>query len=431
VHERDLTVTCEGSEFVQPPFAAAAPEWRLPQLRQHGLVGAVKAAFLVQGANGFAMRGCAFDNVQAAIVAGTDGVQLRDLKIKRSPGHGIIVAPGNRDVAVMTSEVLGSYGSGVVVMTDNDNVVVKDSTINGGVGASNYHAGILVTDRRIYREIGTTDFLLSDWHFPPVDGIPNRSSPTNVFIISNTISNMLSSGIYLDGAYRTYVRGNHISGNSKEGICLDSGTTAAVIYANDIVGNGRRWGEPDYILERDFVLPFGRMEDGTATAKVPGISTDNAMYNVIMANNISGNYGSGIKMVRTSFFNLVGNNVISDNNLGRNDVHFFFGIEVGGAGSDATDKSAVDLDFLPSAGNIIFGNMIVGRHYAGIQFCHECQDNDVFDNVILRPERWAIEQTKLGLKNYFLNNFSPARSRNGPLNGSDGRVLIGGDIVND
>jgi hypothetical protein len=91
----------------------------------------------------------------------------------------------------------------------------------------------------------------------------------------------------------------------------------------------------------------------------------------------------------------------------------------------------MDLDFLPSAGNIIFGNMIVGRHYAGIQFCPECQDNDVFDNVILRPERWAIEQTKPGLKNHFLNNFSPARSRNGPLNGSDGRVLIGGEIVND
>jgi parallel beta-helix repeat protein len=431
LRQRDVTITCEASELVQPPFAATAPAWRPTPLHQSGLIGAVKAAFLVEEADGFVLRGCAFDNVQAAIIGNTSGAQLLNLRIERSPGYGVIMAPGNRDVAVLTSEIVGGYGAGILVMTGNDEVVIKDNTISDGIGASNYHAGILVTDRRVYREIGTTDFLLNDWHFPPIDVIPNRSSPTNVFILSNTISGMLSSGIYLDGAYGTYVRGNYVAGNSKEGICLDNGTTGAVVYGNDIVANGRRWGSQDYVLERDFVLRFGRMEDGTATAKVPGISMDNAMYNVIMANNVSGNYGSGIKMVRTSFFNLVGNNIISDNNKGRNEVHFFFGIEVGGAASDISADAVMDHDFLPSGGNILFGNMIVGQHYAGIQFCDACQDNDVFDNIIIRPERWAIEQTKPGLKNYFTNNFSPARSRNGPLNGSNGRVLIGGDIVND
>ena len=431
VRGRRLTIICAGTTLVAPPDPAPVPAWRPPELRAQGLVGAVRAAFLVDGAEDFVLRGCAFDGLQAAILRDTRGAALRDLAVRRSPGAGVILGPGNRDVAVLASEVTDGYGPGVMVMTGNRSILLQDLTIRGGTGTSNYHAGILVTDRRIYREIGTTDFLLADWHFPPVDPIQERSSPTEVFLVSNTITGMRSSGIYLDGAYGAVVRGNQIAGNSKEGICLDNGTTASAVVANEILGNGQRWGQDDHVLEREAVLRFGRMADGTPTAKVPGISLDNAIYNIVMANDVAGNYGSGIKLVRTAFFNLIGDNVIVDNNRGANDVHFFFGIELGGAVADAPADGPQELDFLPSQGNVVFGNTILGPHHAGIQFCPGCEDNDVFDNMIVRPERWGIEETRPDMANHFLNNFSLAPTRNARPNGPDGRVLIGGNIVHD
>lgn len=430
VNGRNIEIRCDGAELAaasdaEPLLSRPAP------LQTKGVVGSVRVAFDIARSEDVALAGCRFRNIQAIAVSNSLGIRLSELEVDEAPGYSILVAPGNRDVRVADSVITRSYASGVVVMEGNDGILLDGNRILDGLGPSNFHAGILVTDRRLYKRIGTTDFLLEDWFFNRTDRIENRRSPRNVLLIGNRVEKNLSSGIYLDGAIGVYVRNNYLGGNSKEGICLDNGTTSSVVTANDIVGNGRRWGKEDYVLERDFVLRWGRMEDGTSTAKVPGISIDNAVYNLVMGNNVSGNFGSGIKIVRTGFYNVIGRNIISNNNLGANKAHFFFGIELGGAVSDTPPDPAAELDFLPSRGNVIFQNVITGPHYAGIQFCPDCDDNDVFDNVILRPRVWAVEQTRPGTKNHFTNNFSPAKSRNAALNGSLGRVLIGGEGIQD
>jgi hypothetical protein len=177
-----------------------------------------------------------------------------------------------------------------------------------------------------------------------------------------------------------------ILGNAKEGLCLDNGATANVVASNTIQQNGNRWGQSDAALSLDFVL--GRLPDVTAAAKLPGISIDNGIYSVVYRNNISHNSGGGVKMVRTGFFNIIGLNVIENDNDGASIYYRFFGIELGAALGDAPSE---ELDFAPSRGNVIFSSLIRGSHGAGVFTEGGSDENDIFDNVIMDASDFAIE----------------------------------------
>jgi hypothetical protein len=154
------------------------------------------------------------------------------------------------------------------------------------------------------------------------------------------------------------------------------------------------------------------MEDGTATAKVPAISLDNAVGNVIQHNTIAGNYGSGVKMVRASFLNSIAFNSILDNNQGTNHLHHFFGVEAGAAVLDVGDPNEFqELDCSPSSSNVVHANIIKGNHYAGLFLAHGTEQNHVFDNIILDPAVWSMESVDYPSTNVSLNNigFKPSK----------------------
>ena len=152
--------------------------------------------------------------------------------------------------------------------------------------------------------------------------------------------------------------------------------------------NGQRSRQTDDDLQLDFVLDFGRMEDGTAISKLPGISLDNTAYNILEDNMIINNYGGGIKMVRTTVRTVILKNVIRDNNKGQNDIYHFFGIEIGAAPSGIENSV---MDFTPSYENIVCRNIITGDHYSGVFIAEECYVNDVFDNVIMDSQAFGVE----------------------------------------
>jgi hypothetical protein len=202
------------------------------------------------------------------------------------------------------------------------------------------------------------------------------------------------------------VFGNYIAGNAKEGICLDNGSTANVVASNIFQHNGKRWGQTDRVLDLDFSLL--RLPDGTAASKLPGVSLDNAMYNVVYGNNISHNYGGGIKTVRTSFFNVFAQNIIESNNDGVNDWFRFFGVFLGAIYADAP---APDLDFTASRGNMFLSNTIRGSHSSGFYIQLGCEQNQIFDNVIKDVEVFAFESV-LTMDNLFRDNLTDKGSQN-------------------
>ena len=145
----------------------------------------------------------------------------------------------------------------------------------------------------------------------------------------------------------------------------------------------------DEDLEADFVTAFGRLSDGSSPAKLPGISIDNSAYNTIVNNNVTQNYGSGVKMVRSAYRNIIMENSVSDNNKGKSDDFHFFGIEIGH--ESTPDEPVKGLDFTASYENIVCRNIVTGSNYAGVFLAVESYCNDVFDNTILGSEWYAIE----------------------------------------
>jgi len=117
---------------------------------------------------------------------------------------------------------------------------------------------------------------------------------------------------------------------------------------------------------------------------------DNSLHNVVFANNISHNFGGGVKMVRTSFFNVIGLNDIESDDEGSSIYFRFFGIELGSAGADAP---SVELDFAPSRGNVIFSNLIRGRNSSGVFIEGGSDQNDIFDNIIREATDYALESS--------------------------------------
>ena len=212
--------------------------------------------------------------------------------------------------------------------------------------------------------------------------------PHDLIILDNTVSLNQSGGIYFDGAYNTYAIRNTVEDNEKEGTCLDFGTFGCFLYKNTYSGNGNRNHQNDTTLLMDEVLDDGRLLDGSAKAKLPGISLDNAAFNIIDENVVADNAGTGIKMVRASLYNILTNNEVRDNNNGTNSTHHFFGIELGGEKDASMDLL---MNFGPDYGNLVLGNTVSGAHYSGIFIGEGGADNQILSNEISGVSNYSIE----------------------------------------
>ena len=292
-------------------------------------------------------------------------VTLMDARFHGLREGGVAISAAHSTV-IGRSRFAGLRGAAVLLHGTTERAVVLGNEMVANLGASNWHAGIVVTDRQAAVATDPASLLQADRYWAHEQPIRERlQAPRRNVIAQNRVAANASSGVYIDGAVENVIVDNIIEGNSKEGVCLDYGATANVLASNAIRQNGKRWGKSDDELKLDFVGGHGRLPDGTPPAKTPGISLDNALYNIVYANHVDRNFGGGVKMVRAAWSNLIGLNTVTDNNDGASDRFHFFGIELGAATADAPSS---ELDFAPSRGNIVFGNSVRGSHYAGLFF---------------------------------------------------------------
>ena len=149
------------------------------------------------------------------------------------------------------------------------------------------------------------------------------------------------------------------------------------------------------------------MEDGSSKAKLPGISLDNAVYNILEQNTVTQNGGSGIKMVRASVGNLISDNSVADNNTGENERYHFFGIELGG---ERYTEEKWNMDFGSDYGNIVSDNRISGAHYAALFLAEGAEDNVIYGNISAGETHWMMESIAMG-KNALDTNAGEKPSR--------------------
>ena len=352
---------------------------------------------------------------------------IRENRLKALSKKPLVLMGECTGIVVADNEVEGNQHGGIYLNGDISNSLIEGNRITGNFGTSNWMAGIVLTAIRISDKSDPYAGFRTDLHFPEEERLDEMlSAPHRVIVRNNTVSGNNSSGIYCDGAYLVYITENQITGNDKEGLCLDYGTIGAYIACNDIRSNGNRARQTDQDLKNDFVLDAGRLEDGSSCSKLPGISIDNSACNIIYDNRVEGNYGSGVKMVRTGVRNIISTNIIHDNNRGAGDTFHFFGIELGFA---AADVEAVNLDFVSDYENIICRNLITGAHYAGIFLAEETYINDFFDNVILDASCWSMESLSQRY-NSTVNNLSQLPSRGISLSAASGPAIVLPQIVN-
>lgn len=319
----------------------------------------------------------------ALYIIRTNNFSIKGCTFSKSTYKGLVVMGTCTNFVMLDNNVTYNGNGGVFLNGNISNGIIKNNDIEENYGTRNLTAGMVMTSMTI------DDYYTAYNEFKDEHLYDLLDTPHDIVLYQNRVQHNNSSGIYSDGAYNIYIIENIIYKNEKEGMCLDYGTFGAYVHNNVVRQNGGRFRQTDEDLEADFVTSFGRLEDGSSPAKLPGISIDNSAYNIILNNNVNQNYGSGIKSVRSAYRNVIMENTVSDNNYGENEKFHFFGIEIGHASTP--DEPVIGLDFTASYENIVCRNVVTGPDYAGVFLEIESYCNDVFDNVIMGSEKFAIE----------------------------------------
>lgn len=360
------------------------------------------------------VENCAISNISmqggfeyGIYIIDSQKILMDNLEIANAEKNALCVIGDSNYINLISSSMHNNKMGGILFNGEITNSIIQGNNTYQNKGAGNMCAGIAILSTLV-------DDKYNPYYYDASERLDNllKAPHDNVFV-DNYIQENKSSGIYCFGGYSNYIIDNTMEKNEKEGMCLDFGTFGTYVSRNNILRNGNRNQQTDEELEADFILGFGRMEDGSSKAKLPGVSIDNSAYNILLNNNVKNNYGSGIKMVRSGYRNLVFSNIVSDNNRGENDVFHGFGIEMGYA-AEADEPDAV-LDFTADYENIIARNVIMGDHYAGIYLAEESYCNDLIDNVILDAENFSIENhsvkfnsavgNKIGRENLDFDNY--------------------------
>lgn len=319
----------------------------------------------------------------ALYIIRTNNFSIKGCTFSKSTYKGLVVMGTCTNFVMLDNNVTYNGNGGVFLNGNISNGIIKNNDIEENYGTRNLTAGMVMTSMTI------DDYYTAYNEFKDEHLYDLLDTPHDIVLYQNRVQRNNSSGVYSDGAYNIYIIENIIYKNEKEGMCLDYGTFGAYVHNNVVRQNGGRFRQTDEDLEADFVTSFGKLEDGSSPAKLPGISIDNSAYNIILNNNVNQNYGSGIKSVRSAYRNVIMENTVSDNNYGENEKFHFFGIEIGHASTP--DEPVIGLDFTASYENIVCRNVVTGPDYAGVFLEIESYCNDVFDNVIMGSEKFAIE----------------------------------------
>ncbi len=284
---------------------------------------------------------------------------------------------------------------------------VQDTVLDSCIAERCKQSGIFLTDLKLPPEIEPLDFQAQIHYTTEIIGNFGPFSPADPAPYRNTLINCSfrhnrKMGITTDGVGYLRVINCVIAENDYEGITIDNGSWYCQVQNCHIYGNGKRALQHQIELTQDFVEDMGLMADGSSQAKLPGISLDNAAYTRIENNCIEGNYGDGVKFVRSVYSCTVANNLIVDNNRGVNKKFHFFGVLIGVAQRQHSEQS----DFA-SCYNQIVKNDILGVHHAGVHLLPGTTGNMVQDNHIVGATFAAIEDhTTVGTNLIKNNDFS-------------------------
>lgn len=281
---------------------------------------------------------------------------LRDLVVSRAEGYGATLFNCSM-FQVSNCTFLECLASGIYCIGACTRGLVENNLCHDGKGYYNWDAGIHIN----HCTSAMTAEMLPELSHEDARILDKTLKPTELFFLGNHCTLNRAQGIYCEGAIHCWFENNYLWRNNKEGICFDWGSSANVFVRNNVMLNGQRAGLSPEEIKADFIEHFPILPDGSSSCKLPGVSIDNGACNLIHDNKIQNNYGGGVKMVRSGLGNVISNNRLLANALGRNEhfSKFHAVLMLGmGAGDVEFDPDSANLDFYPSEGNTITRNVV-------------------------------------------------------------------------
>ncbi len=330
------------------------------------------------------------------------GVILNNLQLTNS-GRGIAILADSHFVEMNQIKITNPSQGGILIQGNVSHVWLHNSQVSNSKRTDNGGAGVLISDAKFKENLeeSTKNSSLIE-HIWPL----KQPAPYALLIENNIFANNQAQGIFVDGGYGLVIQHNEISNNDKEGLCLSFGAVNNIVMGNNFHSNGFRTRQTDDDLRRDLAFEFGRLPDGSSVLKLPAIALDNAAQNLLLWNIIRNNAGDGIKIVRTGIRNIIMFNSIIDNNKGHNKYFHFFGVLLGSAGIEAKiDTTNHPIDFIPSIENIVAGNVIYGKHWAGIYLELGSAFNDIYDNMVHKYRLTPLDSTSTNFNSIVGNSW--------------------------
>lgn len=346
--------------------------------------GGATTAVEARNASCFSVEGISIDDPAFAVgihVDASNRFVISGVSVKSTSEKTIAMTRGCSSFEVSNCSMRSNAKGGLFLNGECSRAFIANNDISYNQGTWNNEAGLVLGSFKMRDETG----VLMDFWEPDQSEIVE--SPHDIIVESNDLLSNGGQGIYAYAVYRCYIVNNTMFSNSKEGMCLDYASFGCYVKGNSLVSNGERQGVAD-----------GEPE----TNKLPGISLDNACYNIVRGNRIAENGGSGVKAVRASWRNLVVDNDISSNNRGQNVAAHFFGVEWA---SDLKPDypGAGGLDFAPCFNNITAANRITGGHFSGVYLAEDAWGNAFISNSVSGEDKYAFE-LHTAQDNYYENN---------------------------
>eukprot|EP01064_Diplonema_japonicum_P035999 TRINITY_DN795_c0_g3_i9.p1 TRINITY_DN795_c0_g3~~TRINITY_DN795_c0_g3_i9.p1 ORF type:complete len:627 (+),score=151.86 TRINITY_DN795_c0_g3_i9:55-1881(+) len=343
------------------------------------------------------------------LVFDSDLVAIKANTMTNSPQASIAISH-SRKAWIGDNTILNSGAGGIILHGDTKECVVEGNRVDNTTGIANWHAGIVISYRQVDLREGVNLILSRHLHHDSAFSLLHRKQyPSRNAIVRNYVGHSSGQGIYVDGAVGNVIMGNEIHASSKEGLCLDGGATSNVVMDNHIHECGQRTKQLPLVLQQE--VPDERKgADGLTIYKLPGVSVDNGLYNILLRNNVRNNFGGGIKLVRTSFFNLVVDNSLWNNNKGGSEHLSFPAVSLMNDPSD--DHGATDLDYAPSVGNMIAYNTIRGRHGVAALIAPGSECNEIFFNTV-KGELYFVLESVVEQTN-FIKSTAPKKNLRTP-----------------
>ena len=293
--------------------------------------------------------------------------RISDILLKSARGYGLTIVRSSLGT-IRDSVFINSLASGINIVGETHDISINKCKILECKGLYNWDAGINCMHCSPSIKLKDIPELCHE----DIDIEEKTEVPYRILIEGSEIYLCNAQGIYVEGGANIVVKNCFIHDNNKEGICLDWGSMFSHIIHSKILRNGERHSASESSCKIDF-LSYNHIDNKERHwCQLPGISIDNGFRNSISNNIITGNYGGGVKLVRSCIENVIKQNMIISN---ENKLNLFnkasltfsenaykiapIMVTNAGVGKYGEFKSErINLDFLPSKRNLVVDNCV-------------------------------------------------------------------------